>query len=74
MPLSLGTMRRAGFAGGGGFLDLRAEPSSLTRATQESTLRRHHWPGRGLPVLLDLAQGSTGTSAVFPRGREVGRE
>lgn len=41
MPLSMGTMRRAGFAGGDRLLDFWAEPSPSTRAIQESP------PGRG---------------------------
>lgn len=70
MPLSMGTMRRAGFAGGDGFLDFGAELSPLTR-TRESPLGRRHQPGCGLMSHLDPAQGSTGTGAVL-EGEKVG--
>lgn len=62
MSPGVGTMRRAGFAGGERHLDFWVEPSPLTRATQQSPLGiRHH----ELIFHLDPAQGSTGTRAVF---------
>lgn len=70
MPLSMGTMRRAGFAGGDGLLDFGAEPSPLAR-TRESPLGRRHQPGRGLMPHLDQAQGSAGAAAVL-EGEKVG--